>query len=287
MVIVVLLLSAIGGLSYVQIRDSIEEDAEATLRSSATLQADSIEEWIAGMETQTGAVASSDVLASGDTNRMNAYLDAALSQSSADVTGIHVVDRESERVLASTNDRYAAQPLSSRSPAWRDAIEDARAAGVGSSETAYEEQGRVLMAFASATPDGEAWVVVVGDAGRDVEQLHSTGVAVTTRVLTANGLDVFETRGNTPSDLASDPAFAAALDGESQIVERETTVLALAPVEGEEWVVVTEAPKAELYAVSRTVGRTVLVLIGASILTLGVVGFVLGRGPVAGSDEAE
>jgi methyl-accepting chemotaxis protein len=81
-----------------------------------------------------------------------------------------------------------------------------------------------------------------------------------------------------PSPLAETTAFARALAGETPTPERESDVAAFAPLRGTERVVVTAAPTTQLYEASETVRRNVVVLVAASIATLAVVGFVLGRG---------
>ena len=284
MLVVILLITVVGGGSYLQIRGIIETDAENTLQSTATLQADSVSEWMSGMRAQVRGFAGSDVFASGDSARIEDALDSSLGQASSDVVGLHYV-APNGTIIASTAPALAGRTVDAERPRWRDAIADSEAARpgewqVGTSDRAYENNGRLLMAFASPVRVGNGVLVLVGDVRADFEQLHRTRSIVRTQLLNPDGYDVFAPRQSSPSPLTDSLAFSRALDGETTVRDHGSTVFALSPVRGADWVVVTEAPKSDLYQASETVGRNVVFLVAASITTLAVVGFVLGRGTV-------
>jgi signal transduction histidine kinase len=284
MAVVILLVTAVGVGSYVQIRGIIEDDAENTLRSTATVQADSVGEWLAGMRAQVRGFSGSNVYATENPERIGETLDASQAQASADVTGIHYVDADGT-ILASTVADLEGSAVDARRPDWEGPIAVARNASgdqlrVGVSDRAYESNGRLLMAFAGRVRVGEGVLVVVGDVRGDFEQLHRTRSIVRTQLLNPEGRNVFASRQTAPSPLAETAAFERAVAGEPASRERATDVVAFAPVADTPWVVVTEAPKSQLYQASETVGRNVVVLVAASITTLAVVGFVLGRGTV-------
>ncbi|WP_226011301.1 sensor histidine kinase [Halomicrobium salinisoli] len=282
-VLVVLLIVGIGALSYVQIQGIIEEDAENSLRSTATVQADSVSEWISGMQSQAGGIAAADVYATGDQVRIRRHLTDSLAWASSDVTAVHYVDPQTGEIVASTKGDYAGRQVTSAAPAWQEPIGEAIGEGngsVGMSDSAYEQNGRLLMAFARETRVGDGVVVVVGDARQDFEQLHESQPIVTTRLLNAEGYDVFSSRGIRPSPLAGTEAFESAQAGGTAIHQREDDVVSVAPVENTNWVVVTAAPKDRLYQASETVGRNVAVLVTSAVAILGVVGFGLGLGTV-------
>ncbi|WP_225335713.1 sensor histidine kinase [Halomicrobium urmianum] len=282
-VLVVLLIVGVGTLSYVQIQGIIEEDAENSLRSTATVQADSVSEWIAGMQSQAGGIAAADVYATDDRVRIGRHLRDSLRWTSSDVAAVHYVDPESDEVVASTGRDYVGRQVTSVAPAWQEPIAEAVGDGnesIGMSDSAYERNGRLLMAFARESRVGGGVVVVVGDARQDFEQLHESQPVVTTRLLNARGHDVFSSRGIRSSSLAGTEAFESAQAGDTAIHERDDDVVAVAPVESTNWVVVTAAPKSRLYQASETVGRNVAVLITSGVAILGVVGFGLGLGTV-------
>jgi|GEM_PF-1048291 len=284
MLVVIVLIAVVGVGSYVQIRGIIEDDAENTLRSTATVQADSVSEWMSGMRAQVRGFAGSNVYATEDPARIGKTLDASHAQASTEVAGIHYVDAGGT-ILASTVDGLEGSAVDARRSEWTEPIAEARDDDggrwrVGVSDRAYESNGRLLMAFAGRVRVGEGVLVVVGDVRGDFEQLHRTRSIVRTQLLNPDGMDVFASRQTAPSPLAATAAFERAVAGESAIRERTADVAAFAPVRDTPWVVVTEAPKSQLYQASETVGRNVVVLVAASVTTLAVVGFVLGRGTV-------
>ncbi|WP_135365764.1 sensor histidine kinase [Halosimplex halophilum] len=284
MAVVILVITAVGVGSYVQIRGIIEDDAENTLQSTAALQADSVSEWMSGMQAQVRGFAGTDAYATGDPERIDEALSASAAQASADVAGIHYVDADG-RIAASTVADLEGSEVDTSRPEWAGPIATARNGSgdewrVGVSDRAYESNGRLLMAFAGRVRVGEGVLVVVGDVRSDFEQLHRSRSIVRTQLLDPEGRNVFASRRSGPSALAETAAFERAVAGEPATRERASDVVAFAPVRATPWVVATEAPKSQLYQASETVGRNVVVLVAASVTTLAVVGFVLGRGTV-------
>jgi signal transduction histidine kinase len=285
LVVVILLITAVGIVSQMQIRTIIQDDAENTLESTATLQADSVSEWVASMGSQARGLAAADVYANGDRDEIRPYLVESQSLTSTDVVDLHYVDPETGQIVASTNSDFEFRTVEDVNPAWREPIgeaatENATAPALGVSDTAYERGGRLAMAFAIEVRNADGVLVVVGDVRNDFEQLHRTRNIVTTQVLNPSGQNVFSARRSQQSVLTDTEEFRAAMDGEVTVRQRESDVLAFAPVRNTDWVVVTVAPNTELYEASRTVGRNVIVLVATSVVTLAVVGFVLGRGTI-------
>ncbi|QRV14481.1 sensor histidine kinase [Haloterrigena salifodinae] len=283
--VVVLLIAGIGVVSYVQIQGIIEADAEDTLRSTATVQSNAVGEWIDGIESQTRGIATSDVYGTRDREAIRDHLRDSQALAGEDVVGAHYVDPESDEIVASTDPEYEGESVATTVPAWNDPIERATADSgdgdpIASSDRAYERNGRLLMAFARPVRVGDGVLVVVADVRQGFEQLYRSETITTTRVLTADGREVTAPRQSRPAPLSDSSAFDAARDGETAIHDRESDVFAFAPVDGTDWIVVAEAPKAQLYQAGETVGRNVAVLIVTSLAALAVVGLVLGRGTV-------
>ncbi|WP_339103027.1 sensor histidine kinase [Haloterrigena salinisoli] len=282
--VVVLLITGIGVVSYVQIQGIIEADAEDTLRSAATAQSDTVGEWIDARESQTRGIASSDVYGTRDREAIRNHLRDSQALAGDDVVGAHYVDPQNGEIVASTDPGSEGGSVATTAPAWSGPIERATAesngSAVASSDRAYERNGRLLMAFARPVRVGDGVLVVVADVRQGFEQLYGSETITTTRVLTADGREVAAPRQSRPTLLADSTAFETARDGETAIHHRESDVFALAPVDGTDWIVVAEAPKTRLYAASETVGRNVVLLVTTSLGALAVVGLVLGRGTV-------
>ncbi|NUB92765.1 sensor histidine kinase [Haloterrigena sp. SYSU A121-1] len=283
--VVVLLIAGIGVVSYVQIQGIIEADAEDTLRSTATVQSDAVGEWIGGIESQTRGIATSDVYGTRDREAIRDHLRDSRALAGEDVVGAHYVNPESDEIVASTDSDYEGESVATAVPAWSAPIERATADSgdgdpIASSDRAYERNGRLLMAFARPVRVGDGVLVVVADVRQGFEQLYRSETITTTRVLTADGREVAAPRQSRPAPLSDTSAFGAARDGETAIHDRDADVFAFAPVDGTDWIVVAEAPKAQLYQAGETVGRNVAFLIVTSLAALAVVGLVLGRGTV-------
>ncbi|WP_424000266.1 sensor histidine kinase [Haloarcula salina] len=279
MLLIVVIIASVGVLSFVQIQNIIENDAEETLRSTATLQADSVSEWLDGMRIRTLAVASSDVYAGRNTDRIRTHLQESKELGGGDVVGVHYVDSETDTIVTSTNTRYVGRHQTAISPAVTGPISEATngTATVASSQSAYSRSGDIQMAFASEVSSGHGVVVVVGDVAKDFEQLHRSRSVVRTEVLDTDGRAVLSPRRDYTTELAETTAFDEAVAGRTTIAEQGDEVSGIAPVPDTNWVVTTTAPKAELYRASSTVGRNVAVLITSSLVALGAVAIVLGR----------
>ncbi|ADB61386.1 integral membrane sensor signal transduction histidine kinase [Haloterrigena turkmenica DSM 5511] len=283
--VVVLLIAGIGAVSYVQIQGIIEADAEETLRSTATIQSDAVGEWVNGIESQTRGIATSDVYGTRDREAIRDHLRDSQALAGEDVVGVHYVDPESDEIVASTDSDYEGESVATAVPAWSDPIERATAEDgddglIAPSDRAYERNGRLLMAFAGPVRVGDGVLVVVADVRQGFEQLYRSETITTTRVLTADGREVAAPRQIRPTPLSDSSAFEIARDGKTAIHDRESDVLAFAPVDGTDWIVVAEAPKTRLYEAGETVGRNVAFLAVASLAALAVVGLVVGRGTV-------
>ncbi|MCU4974110.1 sensor histidine kinase [Halobacteria archaeon AArc-m2/3/4] len=285
LLVVVLLIAAIGIVSFVQIQEIIEDDAENTLRSTATIQADSVSEWTAGMESQTRGIAASDVYGTRDRERIRDHLRDSQTLVGAEIVGAHYVGPDHEAIVASTDPDYEGRAVATTVPAWRGPIERATNESddrrtVATSDRAYEHNGQLLVTFARPVRVGDGVLVLVADVRQGFERLHGTDTIATTSVLNTDGHEVAAPRQTWPVALADTPAFETARQGETETHERADDVVAFAPVDGTDWIVVAEAPKSQLYEASETVGRNVGVLVASSLVALAVVGLVLGRGTV-------
>ncbi|MFB6200836.1 MAG: sensor histidine kinase [Halorhabdus sp.] len=278
LLVVACIVAALGGFTYLEVREITQEDAEQTLRSTATLQADNVAEWLASMRSHAIAASATDTYATGDTERIRALL-TTLNNQSTDVTRIHYVDETGVIAVSTASAAEGTRPnaISPGLAAPVEAVTTGPDAPRTSVSTAYERRGQLVMAFASQVQRGPGVVVVVANVGADVAQLHRERSVVATRVLDPDGHGVLEPRSDRVSDLADTAAFRTALAGTTTLLETDTEVVALAPIPGTEWVVQTEAPRGSLYAASRSVQRNVIALVGATLLTVLAIAVVLGR----------
>ncbi|CCQ33655.1 integral membrane sensor signal transduction histidine kinase [Halorhabdus tiamatea SARL4B] len=280
LLIVAAIVAVVGGATVLEVEDLIQDDAEDRLESTATLQAENVAKWVATMRSQTRVAASADVYATEDPTAIRRDLESIATAGSESVHAIHYVN-SSGSVIASTDASVENQTPRAISIAVSDPVtavsDDSDAPSLAMSESAYEADAALLVAFAAPVRAGDGVVVVVGNIGRDFDRLHRQRDAVRTRVLNAEGKGVLSPRRNNPSPVADTEAFAAAMNGSSTLVTRETEVVAFAPIPDAAWVVMTASPTSEVYAVSRTVARNVLVLVGVTLVTIVGIAVILGR----------
>lgn len=280
LLIVAALVAVVGGATVLEVEDLIQDDAEERLESTATLQAENVAKWVATMRSQTRVAASAGVYATEDPTAIRQDLQSIAAAGTESVHAIHYVN-VSGSIVASTDVSAEEQTPREISVAVSDPVaavtNDPDAPAVAMSESAYEADAALLVAFAAPVRVGDGVVVVVGNIGRDFDQLHRQRDVVRTRVLNEEGKGVLSPRRNNPSPVADTEAFAAAMNGSPTLVTRETEVVALAPIPDAAWVVMTASPTSEVYAVSRTVARNVLVLVGVTLVTLVGITVILGR----------
>jgi len=281
---VVLVIAAVGAVGYVQAGDIVERDAQNSLNSSATMQADALGEWAEGMRIQTLSVARSESVSGDGGERLNSQLVTERQRLSTDVRAIHYVDLESETVLASTYNPLNGSSLDDVDEPWAEtaAVQGIRGDEIRTSD-AYQPSNLEdkVMAFTAAVPGEDAVIVLVGTIEFRVSSLHQPEAGHSTIILDTGGNVVLgDEKGAVKSfgDRRERELLAAV--GETGAVEQERRdglVLSYAPVEGTDWVAVTAASTEQAFAVRDAIGRYVAAIAIVSLVALGAVAIVLGR----------
>ncbi|HMB51142.1 MAG TPA: hypothetical protein VKM69_10830, partial [Natronoarchaeum rubrum] len=172
---VVLVIAAVGAVGYVQAGEIVERDAQNSLNSSATMQADALGEWAEGMRVQTLSVARSESVSGDGGERLNSQLVTERQRLSTDVRAIHYVGLESETVLASTYAPLNGSSLDDVDEPWAEtaAVQGIRGDEIRTSD-AYQPSNLEdkVMAFTAAVPGEDAVIVLVGTIEYRVSSLH-------------------------------------------------------------------------------------------------------------------
>ena len=299
MVILVVVAGA-GAVTYVDAREMAREEASAQVESTVTLQADSLSRWMEGMRTQTRTVSASESLATGNRTQMRERLFAAQRRSSNGVQAMYLVDAERGEVIASTkttvegwsldrvempwSNESVVSSFSNESDVWTSKAYVSKTTTYTDEDSPWYTDDHKFMAVASPVAGHEnVYLVVAGGIDDRVAQLHQPAINQTTWIVTTGGETVLETDAKNVSsagllaDRGTDLSTAGAGDDSVALLERGDYVLAYAPINGTDWVAVTAIPKSEAFALSGAVGRNIGILVGASLLSLLVVGVVLGR----------
>ncbi|WP_284011138.1 methyl-accepting chemotaxis protein [Haloarcula pelagica] len=284
MLVVLVVIAAIGTGSYLQIQSELREDTRTQLQSRASMQATAVGGWVEEMQVQTRFISAAEPMQAQQTRVVDRYLRDAQNLGTLDILAVHVVDTDAGEVRSSTAFDLAGQSIAETDQPWTRQVESVQQYAsvpsvVAISDSAYQRSNETVMAFVSPVPDTDRAVVVVGSGGARLDGVAGGGTAARTTVVDPNGDVVLAPAGAANATTVTDStAFtAAAENGTVGALERDSRVLAFAPVAQTDWVVTVSLPTSEAYAIGRSVGRNVLGIVLGSILVLGVVATALGR----------
>ncbi|WP_284009369.1 HAMP domain-containing sensor histidine kinase [Haloarcula pelagica] len=280
--VVILLIALVGTASFVQVRSISQETATENLQSTAQLRAEAVDEWRSNMRTQARAFSASAVYANGTTEQIDDYVEGVAAQAPGGGTELHYVDTAgtTDVITASTVDRIEGQSTAAVHPTLADPVRRAQVAAdpdaVVRSSTSYETDAGSAMAFVSPVPGGEGVVVVVSVFAQDLRTFDDRGGTFATTVVNESGAPILsmDATGRAGTDVGPGFTETASVPTTAQTDRR---VYAYAAVDGVNWTAVTAADKQELFRASRTIRRSIGVLILTSVVSLGAVAVVLGR----------
>ncbi|ELZ01442.1 methyl-accepting chemotaxis sensory transducer [Natrialba chahannaoensis JCM 10990] len=280
---VVLVIGAVGAVSYAEIDDTVRADSNEQLESTAELQADGIGNWVESMHVQTRTASASPGIQDDDVQAVQGAIIEEQARMGVDVRAIHYVDTSEDAVLTSTDAEIRGSELTAVDDPWAEtdfASELSFGEDVWHSEQAYESAvlDDQVMAFASPVPEqDDRVVVVIGTLEYHVDQLQQDGAAGSTAIVDQRGNPIFQTGQSELSVTTDEDAIEAALGGRLGQVEDDDVVQAYVPVGDTQWVAVTTVPTEQAYGVASDVGTNIIAMILVSLVALGLVGIVLGR----------
>ncbi|WP_408956953.1 methyl-accepting chemotaxis protein [Natrinema sp. 74] len=290
---VVLVIGAVGAVSYAHIDQTVRADANEQLESTAETDANGISNWVETMRVQTRTASDSSILREGDPQEIQAQLVEEQARMDVDVRAIHYVDTENNEIVTSTTAAYRGASFADLEEPWAtDGFEDNLGLdeSVWHSQSAYESPtlGDKVMAFASPVTDrDDRAIVIIGTLEYQVNQLHQENASASTAIIDGNGSTVFKAESASfDGDSVDEDAMAAALGGRLTRTQAQDgdVVRAYVPVSNTQWVAVTSVPTDQANGVASDVETNVIAMILASLIALGAVGVVLGRqtvGPLA------
>lgn len=291
MLVVVLVISAVGAINYVEARDTVEADAQTQLRSTAHLQSDAVSEWMRNMRGQTQALSCADALRDGDAESVRERIERR-TESSGPVKAVHYVDTANDTVAASTAPSLEGEPLSAVAMPWTELAPN------GSDEIRMTDSSywspvlhdHEVVAFVSSVPERDRMVVVVGGFYHRLDDLHQPKSTQMTWIVDTEGETVL-TSNNSDAEAPGDTRahVRALLDegdhayddrehrhGNMSLRETNTHLLAYARIRGTDWVAIAAVDKDRAYAVRDGVAKSVLTIVAGGLGSLLLVGAVLG-----------
>ncbi|WP_318570985.1 methyl-accepting chemotaxis protein [Salinigranum marinum] len=289
-VLVILLVIAGAGLVIQDmVATELKHDTHAEMQTVAELEADVFAQWVEENEQIVRLLSDLEGV-EGDESTAIAQLAEEQERLPSYVQAIHLVDRQSGAVLASTGDVQEGTTLDAMGVTWV----DSSLATVGNGDTlvsqGYKQGDEELVAFASSGSEGRAVVMTV-DAAERADHFRDPIEGGYTQVVDSHGVVEFaqddeavlaEYEGGTDNE-----ALQAGIAGETGALEQGSLLVGYAPVKGTDWVVLTHAPKSSAYALVSTVQKDLLLLIGLFAAGFIAIGLTIGRGTVRALDNLQ
>lgn len=234
--------------------DSVGEDVESTLRTSATNQAEAIDGWVSDLGNDARAAAQQDGVSRGDRAEVAGDLSTFRA---GDWTSLHVLDYESDTLYQTTSSRHVepGTPLSEIDQPWTNAsIEDELTGNeIWISEGFYQSpvvDTRVIAVVAQTNDDSRA-LVYTASVGSLLDRLPQNDGDQSVRIVAGDGTSIYEEADASSIDRAteSSPIRSALEERRVQFIAGSDSLRAYAPLsEGGlagNWVVVTSIPRGE------------------------------------------
>jgi len=286
-IIVAILMLSLGVYTQLTVSAEIAEDRDKQLLASTELAADNVEQWLAQKEREVTSLSKEPAFESGSTlDTINSTLQRGTVTGDDDLVSIHHIDTSDEVILQSTEKELANTPLGDRNLRWKETSRGYGLSGTdrdtaGSNEI-YRVNGQPRIAFMSLTGKINRAVVTVYDLRARSEQFRDVVEGGETSVVSAEtGTVMFSSNESKTLEPYVDDRNATVLqrgaNGTSDVLDRGNELVMYAPIEETEWIVVKHVPKANAYALKNTVQNDLIVLIGASLLGLGVLATFVGR----------
>ncbi|MDS0221623.1 sensor histidine kinase [Haloarcula sp. S1AR25-5A] len=276
--VIVVILAAVGFVSYIQVQDRVVGDGIADLEASATYQASAIEQWRATTEADAVTIAAAQVYNTGTTTEIRQYLASVTTAESSQYRSLHYVStvEGTQTIVASTEGSLEGQSPSAVESAWEAPIAtamDAADTGTVATSTPYADGDGASMAFVAPVSADDGAIVLVAPVSSDRFQDERDGFE--THILTGDGEPIIgEQTGSQP---ISQDGVRAAAAGRTTTVETEGRVAAYTPVDGTSWVVMTGTTTQSLYGTTRLIRWGFAGVVGTAVVVLGVTGYLLGR----------
>jgi signal transduction histidine kinase len=276
--VIVVILAAVGFVSYLQVQDRVVDDGTADLEASATYQASAIEQWRATTEADAVTIAAAQVYDTGTATDIRQYLASAATAESPQSRSLHYVSTVdgTRTIVASSETAFEGQSPTAVEPAWESPLAtamDAADTETVATSTPYADGNGSSMAFVAPVSAGDGAIVLVATVPSDRFQDGRDGFE--THLLTGDGEPIIaDQAGSQPISQAGVRAAAA---GRTTTVETEGRVTAYTPVNGTSWVVMTGAETRSLYGTSRLIRWGFVGVVGTAVVLLAVAGYLLGR----------
>jgi len=297
--VVLIVVSGIGLVTQAQTSERLVEEKRATVQTNAELEANTLGQWLDAQRQQVRSLSNDGYMQSGDPEIVRPALAEELAQLPPEVAALHYVDRDTRRIVASTNQSVEGTVVTTNQ-----SVDESLPAGtvfwnpnVGFTfgndsdvleSWVYLENNDPSVALASPVPD--SGYVAVAVIRTNVRAEWFSNSIDGTRTVTLGGFTGLILFSENRSEVLTSYRDATNTTLEARITDPAVpdtgslvtgkTVVGYASVPGTNWVVVKEAPKSTAFALLGDVRRQLLVLLAGALLGLIALGVATARGPM-------
>ena len=309
LLLVTVVIVGVSAGTYFQTTEQLNENTQTEYIGVANQSATQIEDWRQSRNETTRRLAQFQVIRSGTQQERQNFLENETFQD--DVYNVHLVDRDTSTITATTNPAKEGEPLNTREAPWqtRDLALEQDEVFVSN---ATEALGRSVVSFVTPveTQGGEEYILVMQtDLDALARDLPAPSEGTYSQVVDSQGRVVAGTQETSALDrndgtlqtYTENPTELSILSqggaGRTGFIQGETVngtvtaappsgtisdyVIAFAPIEGDDWVVATHVPISTAYALRTTITQSLLALSATAFLGIGLIGLIFGRGSVS------
>ncbi|WP_276279399.1 methyl-accepting chemotaxis protein [Halorussus caseinilyticus] len=290
LVSVVAVTVVVGALIHVQTGERLRADVQEEMTTFSNSRADNLDTWLASVKTQTRLTSDHPAVGSGDTGRVRDHLKGLIADDNvpAGVVAVHYYDAANGTIVTSSSDAMVGvSPEEQGAPFARNPPTYDGSDGVYVSapfEVPVVEFP--VVAVVSPVPDRpDKRVVYMVNIAERTRSLTGGIEGGSTVVLDSDGRYLAHPNGSklltTHPGGGDNTAVERGVAGESGFMQMNSeTLMAYAPMESADWVVVVHAPQSEAYALGSAVTSSILGLILLAVVSLALVGVTIGSNTV-------
>jgi methyl-accepting chemotaxis protein len=290
--VVLVVVAGVGVFFQGQVAAELRHEQQAELRTIAELEANAVGEWVDRNSENTRLLSEFREIETDDRRQIGATLDSELDRMPESTQSIHYVNLNSNTIVESTdNDRIGASVGDMQ---WaRGSLEDSyhRDSTSVAVSRAYRQGNVTLIAFVSRVAGTEKAIMVTVDANERAAEFRTPTESGFTQVVDGEGaVSLAEDDEVVLQEYGHGMGHVQmAREGKTGTMDMDDTNMVVGyapvPVEGANWVVVTHAPRSEMYALAGVVTRDFTVLVGISLAGFLLIGATLGRNTVNALDR--
>ncbi len=281
--LVMLVTSSVGAFSYARTKHRLDSQVQDQLSSTAELQADGLNGWIAGLRRQTRTLSKAKQFQNGDIDQIDSFMVSEHGSMDDTITAVHYIDIKSGKILSSTSSNVTGKTMTALGSSWNQTMVRNHASVssyvyVTTKPYRSPVTGEKAIAFISSPPTNTFHaVVVVASLDARAGNFYQTMDNGFTQVVDSRGRTVLNSEQNATSDVTDATiSQAIAANGTGFDVEKSSLV-GYAPVKGTDWFVMTHVPKASAYAIRNAVGTSLLSMLLTTLVVLGIAAVLFGR----------